>query len=223
MALIQCPECGKEISDQSEICVHCGYPIAKKKTTAPEVTESPVPPAVPAEKQEKKPINKKTFFGVIAALAVMAFGLFVLLFPHYKSYELPYGIQSGMNIEQMTSQMVSNGFVKTHYNANSWFDTQFFESRTIMGIKTDYSTVNEFHDNSQYKISVGHHYSEDHQYGGNNHSESFENIRKQLSEKYGEPNYDTLGYSWQEGKTKIVLYYSKQDPCGSYYLDYMSE
>lgn len=28
MALIQCPECKKEISDQSEICIHCGYPIA---------------------------------------------------------------------------------------------------------------------------------------------------------------------------------------------------
>ena len=27
MALINCPECGKEISDKSKLCVHCGYPI----------------------------------------------------------------------------------------------------------------------------------------------------------------------------------------------------
>lgn len=27
MSLIKCPECGKEISDKSEICIHCGYPI----------------------------------------------------------------------------------------------------------------------------------------------------------------------------------------------------
>ena len=27
MALIKCPECGKEISDKSKICVHCGFPI----------------------------------------------------------------------------------------------------------------------------------------------------------------------------------------------------
>ncbi len=27
MALIKCPECGKEISDISEVCVQCGYPI----------------------------------------------------------------------------------------------------------------------------------------------------------------------------------------------------
>lgn len=27
MALIKCPECGKEISDKASICVNCGYPI----------------------------------------------------------------------------------------------------------------------------------------------------------------------------------------------------
>ncbi len=27
MALINCPECGKEISDKSEKCIHCGFPI----------------------------------------------------------------------------------------------------------------------------------------------------------------------------------------------------
>lgn len=29
MALIQCPECGREISDKSKACVHCGYPLAE--------------------------------------------------------------------------------------------------------------------------------------------------------------------------------------------------
>ena len=27
MALIKCPECGKEISDQADRCIHCGYPL----------------------------------------------------------------------------------------------------------------------------------------------------------------------------------------------------
>ena len=27
MALIKCPECGKEISNQAQACIHCGYPI----------------------------------------------------------------------------------------------------------------------------------------------------------------------------------------------------
>lgn len=27
MALINCPECGKQISDKSKACIHCGYPM----------------------------------------------------------------------------------------------------------------------------------------------------------------------------------------------------
>lgn len=29
MALIKCPECGKEISDKAESCINCGFPISK--------------------------------------------------------------------------------------------------------------------------------------------------------------------------------------------------
>lgn len=28
MALINCPECGKQVSDSAEKCIHCGYPIS---------------------------------------------------------------------------------------------------------------------------------------------------------------------------------------------------
>lgn len=31
MALIACPECGKEVSDKAENCPNCAYPIAKKE------------------------------------------------------------------------------------------------------------------------------------------------------------------------------------------------
>ena len=30
MALIKCPECGKEISDKATACPNCGYPIDGK-------------------------------------------------------------------------------------------------------------------------------------------------------------------------------------------------
>lgn len=30
MAIIKCPECGKDISDQAVSCPHCGYPLANK-------------------------------------------------------------------------------------------------------------------------------------------------------------------------------------------------
>ena len=33
MALIKCPECGKEISDTCNQCIHCGYTFKKKVTS----------------------------------------------------------------------------------------------------------------------------------------------------------------------------------------------
>lgn len=39
MALIKCPECGKEISDRAESCPHCGYPIANLGKTKEAVNE----------------------------------------------------------------------------------------------------------------------------------------------------------------------------------------
>lgn len=30
MALIVCPECGKQVSDQAVACIHCGFPLPKK-------------------------------------------------------------------------------------------------------------------------------------------------------------------------------------------------
>lgn len=31
MALIKCPECGKEVSDKANACIHCGYPLNEQK------------------------------------------------------------------------------------------------------------------------------------------------------------------------------------------------
>ncbi len=37
MALIQCPECGKEISNKSRECIHCGFPLIHIANTKCEV------------------------------------------------------------------------------------------------------------------------------------------------------------------------------------------
>ena len=30
MAIIKCPECGKDVSDKAEACIHCGYPLKEE-------------------------------------------------------------------------------------------------------------------------------------------------------------------------------------------------
>lgn len=33
MALVHCPECGRDVSDMSPVCIHCGYPLQKDSST----------------------------------------------------------------------------------------------------------------------------------------------------------------------------------------------
>ena len=34
MSMVQCPECGREISDQANVCIHCGYSLGKMRKKA---------------------------------------------------------------------------------------------------------------------------------------------------------------------------------------------
>ena len=56
MALIQCPECGKEVSDKAGKCPHCGYPLEEleKKEPVKEKKKSEV-----LEKTRKEEIKQK--------------------------------------------------------------------------------------------------------------------------------------------------------------------
>lgn len=56
MALINCPECGKEISNTSEQCIHCGFRLQKEIL-------------VPVE--EKKTSNKKIVNPVVVVVSVV--------------------------------------------------------------------------------------------------------------------------------------------------------
>lgn len=64
MAMIQCPECGKDVSDTASCCIHCGYLLANEKKSD----------------LRKKKSGKKVVGCVLACLmiAIVAFGAFVL-------------------------------------------------------------------------------------------------------------------------------------------------
>lgn len=59
MALIICPECGKEVSSVAKFCVHCGAPINNQLTqpasTPPAYTPPPYTPPTPAPQQQRTP------------------------------------------------------------------------------------------------------------------------------------------------------------------------
>lgn len=79
MALINCPECSKEISDKVKACPHCGYPM--EAPTEAGVKAEPIPQ--PLEKTSIKLENskKKTIvivsLAIFAVVAVIAIGFFI--------------------------------------------------------------------------------------------------------------------------------------------------
>lgn len=63
MALIKCPECGKEVSDKANSCPHCGYPLIKINKEV--------------KRQIEKPANDKTV--IISNIILGIFGILMLL------------------------------------------------------------------------------------------------------------------------------------------------
>ena len=75
MALIKCPECGKEISDNAQNCPQCGYPL---KGSATKGEDNPSIGTAKGSQQTSQPVPKKkkngclvgclTFFIIFAVL-----------------------------------------------------------------------------------------------------------------------------------------------------------
>ena len=61
MALLNCPECNREISDTADMCPHCGYKLQSKP--------------INTVSQEKK---KKIFIGVAVAILIVCVGVALL-------------------------------------------------------------------------------------------------------------------------------------------------
>ncbi len=93
MALIQCPECKKEISDKAAVCPHCGCPVSatnkslsmnpvSKQGVAPRVQNVPVvrPTYQPTKVKRKRQNGKKTL-GIVTVILVVLL-LFVLISTH---------------------------------------------------------------------------------------------------------------------------------------------
>lgn len=89
MALINCPECGKEISDSAMNCPNCGYPINKKSS-------------------EKIVISKATAGKVFIAL----FAIFLIVFVAWRYYQ---GRKTIIGDWQMKSYYGEDGEEKDYF------------------------------------------------------------------------------------------------------------
>ncbi len=75
MALIQCSECGKEVSDQATSCPHCGNPINDNELKVQLSTNSEKPLKIEPELTSKKWKKAKLFSWLAIFFGLMIMGL----------------------------------------------------------------------------------------------------------------------------------------------------
>lgn len=91
MALINCPECAKEISDKVKACPHCGYPLIEEVASKPE--DNPQQVEITSINLQKQ-INWKPY--VIALLIILVGVAIFLTYNHLqkvqaqRDYELAF-------------------------------------------------------------------------------------------------------------------------------------
>lgn len=75
MALIKCNECGREISDQAECCVHCGYKLKKESNSQNVIIE------------KTNSVRTGSILAIIGSSLLIGFVLIVLLALYMPSTE----------------------------------------------------------------------------------------------------------------------------------------
>lgn len=86
MALINCPECGKEVSDMADVCIHCGYPLNEaddmiiKEKDVDDKQVKLVSIKKNLEGKQKKIISKK-YKIIICFVFIMIFGVVIVKMP----------------------------------------------------------------------------------------------------------------------------------------------
>ena len=159
MALVSCPECGKEISDAAQSCPHCGHPI-----------QEPQP-------QDAPPVPRKSKRPVIIAACVLALVAVVGIFVGFQQKQSSDRAVYISSLNELRTQAIRGGSIaETMCNLTKkvWYNTIYEEkdSGTDKYTRT-FSGVGAFHDD--FNTSLSNFYADDsvqqRHYGGPQASE----------------------------------------------------
>lgn len=98
MALITCPECSKEISDQVKSCPHCGFPLSEESNETQKVEIASVNLKMEASKKKKL---------IILIVSILVIG--TIIFSGYLAYSKQQAKEYATNINLLMSEMLSSG------------------------------------------------------------------------------------------------------------------
>lgn len=131
MALIKCQECGKEISDKSENCIHCGCPVEVKvesitKETTTEVVNKP------------KKNNNKLIVGILVGVIVLVGEFFII--NYMTKVEIPdlYGVSEDNASLILTSKSLVPQFI---YEYNDLDEGLIYDTNPSMYDRVDNNSI----------------------------------------------------------------------------------
>ena len=128
MALIKCHECGKQISDKSEVCIHCGCPVEEKEEIKKVINEV-----------EIKPKNNKLKLVIgISVVIVLVVGFFVV--NYMTKIEIPdlYGVKEENASLILTSKSLVPQFI---YEYNDLDEGLVYDTNPSMYDRVDDNSI----------------------------------------------------------------------------------
>ena len=138
MALVSCPECGKEISDAARSCPHCGHPIAQE----------PQP-------QDMPPAPRKSKRAIIIAACVLALVAVVGIFVGVQQKRASDRAAYIASLNELRAQTIRGGSVAEkmcNLTKQVWYNTIYEERDSITDKYTRSGGV--FHDDFNTSLSL---------------------------------------------------------------------
>ena len=154
MAMIKCPECGKELSDRAASCPNCGCPIEDIRAKLDEIETEKQLKVKEKEEAEKirqqkienarnsiTPQKKKTIVIISICIAVIAiiggicgwyFGIKVPKDEAYQEYQVKFQEYCGIVSEYNTDVEHYNAAAALVISANSAFDSKVDEAQALI-------------------------------------------------------------------------------------------
>ena len=144
MALIQCPECMKEVSESAEICIHCGYPI-KKSLQKQRINES----TKNIDNSNKNGIKGKRVLLIALVFIVVILGISMISHSAKQA-----------EIEKYRVEFTSEDDMRNMLRSGNWWLTSFGGGYSIGGyVSFEHSFFNYYEENNsdtplrtQYKL-----------------------------------------------------------------------
>jgi hypothetical protein len=171
MALISCPECGKDISDKVKACPHCGYPLVEE--TQVNVQPQPVElKSVNLTNRDPAKTRKILLagFGVILFFALLAIVAFLGNDQKQKARKNDY-IDKVVSVRSMMLDGSSAAETLANLTAQVWQDTIYenldpktskFTLSKYGGFNSDFNTsLNALFSDTNTQVTIG--YIEDNQ------------------------------------------------------------